>query len=220
MIHINGLLVIVSSYVSEKLSEEQINISKEALTSLKTYFKDAKIIVIDNNSNNNDWYNFIKSLDIEYFINDSEIYKYESGAYLYALNKYRADEYLCIQHNIVFNASISQKLKKDEPDVYLFFNQLNDSWGMPSHYQLIECHNILNLGYYGNYLICGYCSFYCNNKTIDLLLEKEILTKIPCNYKIMSNIYERLFGSFFGTYIKKVQILDKSIFTKHDFFQQ
>jgi len=220
MIYINGLLIIVASYVPLKLSEEQINISKEALTNLKIYFKDAKIIVIDNNSNNIDWYNFIKFLDIEYFINDSDIYKYESGAYLYALNKYRADEYLCIQHNIVFNASISQKLKKNEPDVYLFFNQLNDSWNIQAHHKIIECHNILNLGYYRKYLICGYNSFYCNNKTIDLLLEKEILTKIPCKDKIMSNVYERIFGSFFGNYIENVQILDKNIFKKNNFFQE
>lgn len=220
MIYINGLLIIVASYVPKTLTEEQFNISKEALTNLNIYLKNAKIIVVDNNSNNDNWYNFIKSLDIEYFINDSHIYKYEPGAYLYALNKYRASEYLCIQHNVVFNGCISQKLKKNEPDVYLFYNQLNDSWNIQAHYKIIQCHNALNLGNYRNYLICGFNSFYCNNKTIDLLLEKEILTKIPCNDKIMSNVYERIFGSFFGNYIQNVQILDTTIFKKVNFYQE
>jgi len=220
MEYINGLLIIVSSYVSDNLSEEKMNISKYSIVQLTKTFENARIIIVDNNSQNSDWYNFIKSLNLTLLINDSEINKYEIGAYNYGLKFFRADKYLCIQHNIIFKNNILQELNIYQPDVYVFQNIDHLSW---DHFGLMLVNSYLakiNQGEYTNQRLCVWNSFYCNNEMINLLVKYKIL-EMDCKNKNDSNAFERILGVFFCNQIGKnnVKVLDNNIFEKQWFYQ-
>jgi hypothetical protein len=221
MEYIDGLLVLIASYVSNDLSQERMEISKKSILQLQKVFHYAKIVIVDNNSQNNDWYDFIKSLNIPLLINCSETNKYEVGAYNYGLQFYRAKRYLCFQHNVIFNFDISQQLNENEPDVYVCRDIDNLSWDYNGLLLVNSYLQKINQGEYTNQRLCVWNCFYCNDHMIDLLLRNNVLG-MECKEKNHSNAFERILGVFFCNQIGKhnVKILDNNIFEKIWFNQQ
>lgn len=201
--------------------QKKKNISKESIIQLKKNFNDAKIVIIDNNSQNNEWYDFIKSLNLQLLINYSETNKYEIGAYYYGLKFYRAKKYLCFQHYVIFNSNITQQLNEDVPDVYVCNDTDHLSWEHEGHMLVNNYLEKLNQELYTNQRLCVWNCFYCNDHMIELLLKNNVL-QMECKNKKDSNAFERVLGAFFCNQIGKsnVKILNNSIFKKIWFYQQ
>jgi hypothetical protein len=218
MIHINGLIIIIATYLNNE-NENNYNTVVECFKQIRNVYPDEKIIAVDNNSPNNKWHDIIKSLNIELLINESDDYRYEIGAYKCCLNKYSADKYIFIQSNIYLNTQITEKLNDEIPDVYLFGSINNISW---SHYGLNFINNRLqqlNMYDWNNDPLVLWNCFYCNNLFLEELKKSGIFDLI-CNSKDCSFSNERILGCiFYRNITNELKIIKSSTFNKN-FFNQ
>jgi len=216
MIHIKGLIIVIATYLN---NENNYNILVECFKQIRNVYPDEKIIVVDNKSPNNKWYDIIKSLNIELLINESDDYRYEIGAYKCCLNKYSADKYLFIQSNIYLNTQIKEKLNDEIPDVYLFDTTNNLCW---DDYGLNFINNRLqqlNMSNWNNDPLVLWNCFYCNNLFLEELKKSGIFDLI-CNSKYCSCSNERILGCIFYRHItNQLKLIEHSTFNKN-FFNQ
>ena len=222
--YIKGTIIIVALYMGNNLTLEQINISLDCIKSLRKHYPDEFIVIVDNNSPNRDWINIANDLNMHIITNTSELYRFEIGAYNLALKYFKADKYICIQHNILFKSRIREELKIDKPDVYLFLtttrllwtdNGLNTGNGL----ELINKHlNYINMSNWNHDPLAVWVSFYCNDLMMEKILNSGLLNLLS-NHRDISQAYERILGVFFYRTTKNVKIINKDIFDKINFGQ-
>jgi hypothetical protein len=210
--------------MGNNLTLEQINISLDCIKSLRKHYPDEFIVIVDNNSPNRDWINIANDLNMHIITNTSELYRFEIGAYNLALKYFKADKYICIQHNILFKSRIREELEIDKPDVYLFLtttrllwtdNGLNTGNGL----ELINKHlNYINMSNWNHDPLAVWVSFYCNDLMMENLLNSGLLNLLS-NHRDISQAYERILGVFFYRTTKNVKIINKDIFDKINFGQ-
>jgi hypothetical protein len=215
--YIKGTLIIVSLYIGN-IEQSKIDISLNCLINLRTYFQNEFIVIVDNNSYNQDWINLANLLGMYIIKNTSELYRYEIGAYNLALKYFKADKYICIQHNIQFFSKIIQELNMDTPDAYVF-QTTTILWMNDDGLKIINKYlNFINMTNWNNDPLAIWNSFYCN----DLMMEKIInsgLFDMISNKKEISQAYERILGVFFYRILNYVKVIDENIFIKHLFVQ-
>lgn len=222
--YIKGTIIIVALYMGNNLTLEQINISLDCIKSLRKHYPDEFIVIVDNNSPNRDWINIANDLNMHIITNTSELYRFEIGAYNLALKYFKADKYICIQHNILFKSRIRDELEIYKPDVYLFLtttrllwtdNGLNTGNGL----ELINKHlNYINMSNWNHDPLAVWVSFYCNDLMMEKLLNSGLLNLLS-NHRDISQAYERILGVFFYRTTKNVKIINKDIFDKINFGQ-
>jgi len=217
-IYIKGTLIIVALYIGN-IDQEKLNSSIQCLENLRKYYPDEYIIIVDNNSPNQLWIETANKLNMKIIKNTNEYYRFEAGAYNLALKYYKADRYLCIQHNINFNSRIPYELDYDKPDAYIFGNinmlcMNNDGLNIINRYL-----TFLNMGHWNGEYIAVYCCFYCNHLMMEKLLNIHLFDLVS-NKKILSEVYERLIGTFLFRILNTAKFIDQSIFNKIFFNQQ
>jgi protein involved in sex pheromone biosynthesis len=97
---------------------------------LRHIYTNETIIAVDNSSLNNKWFKIAKSLNIIILSNNSELHRFEMGAYKLALQYYRSDKYIFIQGTIFFNKKLDlTSLNEPLPNATAFKLLHNDlSW--------------------------------------------------------------------------------------------
>jgi hypothetical protein len=215
--YIKGTLIIVALYIGN-IEEEKINISLNCLINLRKNYPNEFIIIVDNNSYNKEWINLANMLSMYIIKNTSDLYRYEIGAYNLALKYFKADKYICIQHNINFHSKIYQELSIDEPDAYVFnttthLNMSNEGLNIINKYL-----NFLNMKDWNNEPLAIWNCFYCNDLMMDKIINSGLFD-LFLNNKYISEVYERLLGTFLFRNLGNVKIIDNKNFNKI-FFNQ
>lgn len=215
--YIKGTLIIVALYIGN-IEEEKINISLNCLINLRKNYPNEFIIIVDNNSYNKEWINLANMLSMYIIKNTSDLYRYEIGAYNLALKYFKADKYICIQHNINFHSKIYQELSIDEPDAYVFnttthLNMSNEGLNIINKYL-----NFLNMKDWNNEPLAIWNCFYCNDLMMDKIINSGLFD-LFLNNKYISEVYERLLGTFLFRNLGNVKIIDNKNFDKI-FFNQ
>lgn len=215
--YVKGTLIIVSLFIGN-IDRNKINISLNCLMDLRRFYPDEIIIIVDNNSPNQEWKHLAKTLGMYIIKNTNELYRFEIGGYNLALKYFKANKYICIQHNIQFHSRIHQELDMNNADAYVFSTtrKLNcDNNGL----MLINKYlNFLNMRNWNSEPLAIWNSFYCN----DLMMEKIInsgLFDLVSNKKEISQAYERLIGTFLYRNLGYVKVIDKNTFHKNFFIQ-
>lgn len=215
--YIKGTLIIVSLYIGN-IEKSKIDISFNCLINLRTYFQNEFIVIVDNNSYNQDWVKLANLLGMYIIKNTSELYRYEIGAYNLALKYFKADKYICIQHNIQFFSKIIQELNMYSPDAYVFKTTtclLMDDNGLKIINKYL---NFINMTNWNNDPLAIWNSFYCNDLMMEKIINSGIFDMIS-NKKEISEAYERIIGVFFYRILNYVKVIDEKIFIKHFFIQ-
>ena len=96
--YINNLIIVVAVYINN--DNKNYNELIKCLTQLRHIYTNETIIAVDNSSLNNKWFKIAKSLNIIILSNNSELHRFEMGAYKLALQYYRSDKYIFIQGTI------------------------------------------------------------------------------------------------------------------------
>jgi hypothetical protein len=222
----NDIIIIVAVYLSDD-NINNYNITINCLKSIRNNYKDNKIIAVDNNSINKQWYKIAVELNIYLLNNTSSYYKYESGAYLYALKYFRAKKYIFIQGNIEFHKQIDLILDETIPDAGIFNSFNNICLDSTQKLMLDECNKKLNIPIwdYDKDVVATWCCFFCNDLFINEILKDNIF-KLKCNNKIMSCLYERIISIYIRYKIGIVKSLvnnynqdTNKIYTKYHFNQ-
>jgi len=226
-IYFDDTIIIVAIYLGD-YDKKKYDITIECLKSIREYYKTNKIIAVDNNSINTDWYNIAVILNIHLLKNTSSYYKYEPGAYLYALKYFRAKNYIFIQGNIIFHKNIKLLLDDNKPDAGVFNTFNNICLNTTDIILLNECLIKLNIPIWNNDydLVATWNCFYCNNLFVEELLKDNIF-KFKCNNKTLSCLYERIISVYIRHKIGIVKTLsidykqdnNDILYTKHHFFQ-
>ena len=217
MIYVDGTLIIVALYIGN-LDEKLLNISINCLRDLRKHFADEYIVIVDNNSYNQDWIEIAKSLNMTIIKNTSDLHRYEPGAYNLALQHYRAKKYLCIQHNFQFTGKIIQELLEDKPDAYVFGTTRDLNWNILGLNLINRYLKALNMSKWNWEPLVISNSFYCNDLMMDKLIENGLF-KLITNTKDISQAYERIIGTVIYRTIGYVKKIDSSIFNKINFNQ-
>lgn len=220
-IYIKGLIVFIAIYTGINITNEQLCITIECLKKVRENYKYETVVIIDNNSPNTEWYYIAKQLNFIILKNISELHKYEMGAYKHALQYYRADEYLCIQGNLLLNKRIDYKLDKNKIDAYAIETyKTHCYYSEPEIKELNNNLKILQFDEWDNNIdstILWNC-FYCNNIFMDEML-KCGLFDILCNNKTLSCLFERILGYFMRIKVGYIKKIDKNYYNKY-FFNQ
>lgn len=220
--HIDGLAVIVSVYIGNNLNEQQVNVVIECFKQVRHLYPDATIVIVDNKSNSQYWAavaQFLLSLQNVYILeNDSDTHRFEVGGYRLALQYIRADEYIFMHQNMCLHKPINVTLKTDAADACAFFSDRTLNCDA-NCLQVINAYlGALNMTEWNDdpLVICN--SFYCNDLFIDMMLDDGVMD-LPCNSKIVSNAYERIFGVYMHRKLGYVNVMDKDVYTKYYFRQ-
>jgi hypothetical protein len=215
--YVKGTLIIVSLYIGN-VEQSKIDISLNCLINLRTNFQNEFIVIVDNNSYNQDWIKLANLLGMYIIKNTSELYRYEIGAYNLALKYFKADKYICIQHNFQFFSKIIQELNMDTPDAYVF-KTTTILWMNDDGLKIINKYlNFINMTNWNNDPLAISNSFYCNDLMMEKIINSGIFDMIS-NKKEISQAYERILGAFFYRILNYVKVIDEKIFIKHLFDQ-
>jgi hypothetical protein len=212
-IHIKGCLIIVSVYIGTEHSKYECLVN--CLRQLREIYKYETIVSVDNMSLNHQWYDVAKELDIHIIRNESNMYRYEIGAYNLALKYFRADTYICIQGTIFFHSKISNILSENNADIFAFKVLMNNLHWHDYGLKIInEYLSFANMSHWNNDPLLLWNCFYCNDLFMQKLLSSGLLD-MHCNSKDCSCAYERILGCFVNRTMNDIKMLDNSIFTKH-----
>ena len=223
-VYIKGLLIIAAVYIED--DAYKLNVLKSCIAQFRNVYKNETIVIVDNKSKNVEWYDLAKSLNIYIIKNNSNLYRYEIGAYNLALKHFRADKYICVQGNIFLNNKITEELDDTKADAIVFkkhyehettWNNDNNDWDYIS--PINKYLNILDMKDRDkDRQLVQYSSFYCNKAFMDNMIEKGILDLI-CNKKVISCSYERILGTYFHRNLVNVKEINPETFTKFIFGQ-
>jgi hypothetical protein len=212
-LHIKGCLIILAVYIETEPHKYDCLVN--CLRQLRNIYKNETIVAVDNRSLNNSWYDVAKELNIYVIKNESELYRYEIGAYNLALKYFRADTYICIQGTIFFHRKIPNILSTDIEDVYSFGVLRNNlSWDDNGLSFINKYLAFANMKPWNNDPLVLWNCFYCNDLFMQKLLKSGLLD-MYCNSKNCSFAYERILGCYINNTMNEVKELDRSIFTKH-----
>jgi hypothetical protein len=185
------MLIIISSKSPNRILYNNIS-------SLRRFYKDEKIVVIDSNSSDYSEYERIKqdftNIDIHYIKNIN----YEYGAWKIGYDMYpNYDVYMCIQDSIIIKNYINLNTITDN-DAFIFYNYS----GFFAHMNIKPLAKTLlensNLEYNDiidkEFILATHSSFIVtNNRIKDIFLT----LKNPPTDKDGSCSYERIFGLYF-----------------------
>lgn len=212
-IYIKGTIIIVAVYVEN----DDIKVKKvlNAITHIRNIYKNEIIILVDNQSLNNSWYELAISLNMYLIKNTSKLYKYEIGAYNLALKYFRADKYICIQSSIYFNKKIEEKLDEFNKDAYAFKIHNKLDWDENGLNIINKYLSFCDMEIRKNEKLVLWNSFYCNNLFMEELINSGLLD-LRCNNKDKSFAYERILGVYFERTLGNIK--DINCDTYHKFF--
>ncbi len=223
-VYIKGLLIIAAVYIED--DAYKLNVLKSCIAQFRNVYKNETIVIVDNKSKNVEWYDLAKSLNIYIIKNNSNLYRYEIGAYNLALKHFRADKYICVQGNIFLNNKITEELDDTKADAIVFkkhyehettWNNDNNDWDYIS--PINKYLNILDMKDRDkDRQLVQYSSFYCNKAFMDNMIEKGILDLI-CNKKVISCSYERILGTYFHRNLVNVKEINPETYNKLHFSQ-
>jgi hypothetical protein len=188
-IYIKGLLIIISLSINDI---DQFNFLKN----LRIFYPNEFIVIVDNNSKNQDWVNIANDLGIYIIKNKSYLFNFEIGAYNLALKYFKADKYLCIQHNFNLHSKIKHELSNNKPDAFLFNTTTNLNCDINGLQLLNKYFKFLNMKLWDNEPSAIGNNFYCNDLIMQKILNNKLFDLV-CNNKEISNIYEKIIGTFF-----------------------
>ncbi len=213
MIFFKGTIIIVAIYINNNL--DNYNYLIKCLKQLRYIYKDSNIITVDNNSLNKEWYNIAKELEMILLENNSEKYRYDIGAYKFALNSYRANKYIFIQGTIFINEKIDLSfLDINKPNVVAFSivsNGLN--WTNNGLLLINEMLNSINMDSWNNEPIVLWNCFCANNLFIENMLNDKIFD-IECSCKNHACAFERILGCYFSRKNRKIDVINEKYFLK------
>jgi hypothetical protein len=228
-IYIKGLLIIAAVYIED--DEYKLNVLKKCIEQFRNIYKNETIVIVDNNSKNVKWYDLAKSLNIYIIKNNSNLYRYEIGAYNLALKHFRADKYICVQGNTFLNNKITEELDDTKADAIVFKKHYEPDliWNEndPFIHQGKIFDYISSINRYLNILdmkdrdkeqLVLWNCFYCNKAFMDNMIEKGILDLI-CNKKEISCSYERILGTYFHRNLVNVKEINPETYNKFHFGQ-
>lgn len=211
--YIKGLLIILAVYIED--DENKLNILIKCIKQLRNIYNNETIIIVDNNSKNNTWYDLAKSLNIYIIRNNSELYRYEIGAYNLALKYFRAEKYLCIQGTIFFNNKIQEVLDENKEDAYTFLTVNGYEWtDNLTRYNANKYLNMCNIDDWNNEPLVLWNCFYCNNYYMDSLINSGLLD-LRCNNKDLSCAYERIHGTYMYRKLNNIKTINKNTYEKY-----
>lgn len=175
-------------------------------------YKDNIIFIVDNNSLNKSYMNYISDFNIKNnckntFIvsNDDNTFKYEYGAYKIGLENVKAPHYILLQSSTILVKKIDEAPNNisaficaiesddciDNEEAKLARKLYKSKWKIPTFV-------------YGSNLICDK---YFAKKFYD-----EILTKIPITNKIESCASERITGEFLQNYCNSIYAIESFVY--------
>jgi hypothetical protein len=191
-VYIKGLIIIVAVYIEN--DEQKLNSLKSCIEQFRKVYKNETIVIIDNNSKNIEWYDLATSLRMYIIKNNSNLYRYEIGAYNLALKYLRADKYICIQGTIFFNNKIEEELDDNRADAIIFKKHNGLSWDDNGLNIINKYLNFIDLKNWNNEPLVLWNCFYCNKSFMENMIEKGILDLI-CNNKNISFSSSDNFGN-------------------------
>ena len=210
-IYIKGLLIIVAVYIED--DEEKLKTLSNCISQFRKIYSNETIVIIDNNSKNIKWYDLAKSLNIYIIKNNSNLYRYEIGAYNLALKYFRADKYICIQGTIFLNESIKEELNDINADAYSFrkTNGLHwDDFGLKIINRYL---NFVDMENWNNEPLVTWNCFYCNNLFMEELINTGLLD-LKANNKNISFAYERILGTYFQRKLNYIKEINPNTYNK------
>jgi hypothetical protein len=216
--YVKGTLIIVSSYIGN-IERENIDISLNCLKKLRKYYRNEIIIIVDNNSYNQEYVTLAILLKMYVIKNTSELYRFEIGAYNLALKYFKADKYICIQHSIELNSNINEELDMNVPDAYVFSTTKNLSWNDNGLRLINKYLNFVNMSEWNSEPLAIWNSFYCNNLMMEKIIDSGLFNLIS-NTKDISQAYERINGTFLFRILNKVNVIESHIYHKNFFMQE
>ena len=145
--------------------------------------------------------------------NNSNLYRYEIGAYNLALKYFRADKYICIQGTIFFNNKIEEELDDNRADAIIFKKHNGLSWDDNGLNIINKYLNFIDLKNWNNEPLVLWNCFYCNKSFMENMIEKGILDLI-CNNKNISFSYERILGTYFHRNLENIKEINPRTFNK------
>jgi len=210
-IYIKGLIIIVAVYIEDDLNK--LNILSNCIQQLRNIYNNETIVLIDNNSKNIKWYDLANSLNMYIIKNNSNIYRYEIGAYNLALKYFRADKYIFIQGTIFFNNKIEEILNDNIPDAYCFKTFIGLNWDNNGLNIINKYLNFIDMENWNIEPLVVWNCFYCNNLFINDLIESGLID-LKCHNKNISCAYERLLGTFIQRKLGYVKEINSNSYTK------
>ena len=210
-IYIKGLLIIVAVYIED--DEEKLKTLSNCISQFRKIYSNETIVIIDNNSKNIKWYDLAKSLNIYIIKNNSNLYRYEIGAYNLALKYFRADKYICIQGTIFLNECIKEELNDINADAYSFrkTNGLHwDDFGLKIINRYL---NFVDMENWNNEPLVMWNCFYCNNLFMEELINTGLLD-LKANNKNISFAYERILGTYFQRKLNYIKEINPNTYNK------
>ena len=213
-VYIKGLLIIVAVYIENDVYK--LNVLKSCIAQFRNIYKNETIVIIDNKSKNVEWYDLAKSLNIYIIKNNSNLYRYEIGAYNLALKYFRADKYICVQGTMYFNNKITEELDDTKDDAIVFkktnAQSLNND-GVNIEHIIKKYLNFIDMTDRNEEPLVLWNCFYCNKGFMDNMIEKGILDLI-CNNKDISCSYERILGTYFHRNLENVKEINPETYHK------
>jgi len=213
-VYIKGLLIIVAVYIENDVYK--LNVLKSCIAQFRNIYKNETIVIIDNKSKNVEWYDMAKSLNIYIIKNNSNLYRYEIGAYNLALKYFRADKYICVQGTVYFNNKIMEELDDTKDDAIVFkktnAQSLNND-GVNIEHIIKKYLNFIDMTDRNEEPLVLWNCFYCNKGFMDNMIEKGILDLI-CNNKDISCSYERILGTYFHRNLENVKEINPETYHK------
>ena len=210
-IHIKGLIIIVAVYIED--DEYKLNILINCIKQLRKIYENETIVLVDNKSKNNKWYELAYSLNMYIIKNNSDLYRYEIGAYNLALKYFRGDKYICIQGTIYFNSKIQETLDDNNPDAYSFKSLIGLNWDNYGLQIINKYLNFMDMNNWNNEPLVLWDCFYCNNLFITELINSGLID-LKCNNKNISCAYERILGTYFQNKLGIVKEINNNTFNK------
>jgi len=208
-VYIKGLILIVAVYIDDDV--HKLNILKNCIEQYRKVYKNDTIVIIDNNSKNIEWYDLAYSLNMYIIKNNSNLYRYEIGAYNLALKYFRADKYICVQGTIFFNNKITEELDDTKADA-IVFKKHNETFSDLTFF-INKYLNFIDMANWNFEPLVQYNCFYCNKSFMDNMIEIGILD-LRCNYKHISCCYERILGTYFHRNLENVKVINQETFNK------
>lgn len=210
-IYIKGLIIIIAVYIED--DEYKYNILINHIKQFRNIYKNETIILVDNKSKNTKWYELAYSLNMYIIKNNSDLYRYEIGAYNLALKYFRADIYICMQSSIYIINKIQENLDDKIPDAYSFKNHIGLSWDDNGLNIINKYLNFMNMNNWNNEPLVLWNCFYCNNLFMNELINSGLFD-LKCNNKNISCAYERIIGTYFQNKLGIVKEINNNTYKK------
>jgi len=174
---------------------------EKTVESIRKLYPTTKILVVDSNSDDKSYAKKLEQYDVIFA--DIKNPHYESGAFWYAVDKYKEDFYVVMQDSVILNKSIDEQINSEEL-FYCFINFFEDSMANHMRTEPFAFISRINemLGEFEpvpsdiNTFYSGVFgpNFIIKREMVDMMLDKKChITLRPTN-KHEHQIQERVYG--------------------------